>query len=824
MALPAITQPKLWGTLPYAGKPGAGLVYELNLNGEQYSSIHAFTKYEGEKSRNQVLLADNDKFYGIAVGGFDQFGTLMYEYDPATQQYNIISDFYDPLTGIAYTAAEGYLMQASDGLIYGFTQNGGANMEGQLFSYDPAEDIFEYLAEFEALITGSNPVGALTEAGDGLLYGVTTEGGVCNYGTLFSYDHTSGSLLQVRCFNWSDGADPADGPVTGSNGMLYGMTNAGGANGDGIIYSYETGTGIYTILHDFNTAAHGGKPYGRLFQASDGELYGMASAGGLNSSGILFKYDISLDLFILRVNFDGTNGQAPNCSLIEFNGLLYGMTNEGGVANEGVLFSYDPVANSIVKLADFYGEDYGRYPYGSLTTGPDNMLYGQTYSGGKFGNGVMFKYNTNNLTFAKCFDFEEAPEGAYAISSLYLGDDGWAYGTTYGGGQYQGGTIYRVNPDDRQFESLYEFDIYTYGGNPTSGLIQAADGYFYGVTPYGGTVGAGIIYRFDTGSKMVTVLEDLITPSEGSRPAGPPVEASDGMLFGLTTQGGAMGDGALYKFNLSNSTYLKQVDFQDAASGSHPQGSLVKAANGKLYALAESGGQFGYGTLFEYDPTGGTFFAVAHFDGLNKGATPVGTLVEYDENILYGVCMKGGIHNAGTIFEFDAEASTCTKVFDFNPAEDGYEPRSSLMKASNNKLYGTTNMGGDYGSGVMFEMDPESGEYNIVHQFKNYREHPWFGALLEVDTDFGFSDGSENDIPLEVFPNPASNIITVNTNKEILSLVVTDLLGNSIITHNGTVDGSASVSLNIESLEIGIYLILVTTAEGTAVRKFLVGR
>jgi len=515
-------QPKLWGNLPFAGKPGAGLVYEFNLDGKIMSDIHAFEKFEGEDPDNAILLADNNKFYGIADGGYGQFGSFIYEYDPATEEFNIVVDFFDPDLSVSYSAGEGYLMQASNGLIYGLTQNGGTNQDGQLFSYDPSQDIFKYLAEFEALTTGSSPMGVLTEASDGKLYGITYNGGICNYGTIFSYDPIGGVLAEERCFDWNDGVEPVDGMILASNGLLYGMTYAGGGSGDGVIYSYETGTGIYTMLHEFITSAHGGKPYGRLFQASDGALYGTASAGGLNGDGMLFKYDIDLDLFSLRINFDGTNGAYPNGSLIEYEGNMYGVTTEGGVSNEGILFRYDKTANTITKLADFYGNDYGKYPYGTLTIGPEGKLFGQTYGGGKFSSGIMFDYNTATSAFIKRFDFMQSDEGSRNLGGLMIGTDGWVYGTTREGGEYQGGTIYRINPADREFENLYDFDIFSYGGYPMTGLMQAADGYFYGVTPNGGTVDDGVIYRFDANNNIVTVLEDLITPSEGQKPSGPP--------------------------------------------------------------------------------------------------------------------------------------------------------------------------------------------------------------------------------------------------------------------------------------------------------------
>ena len=819
-------QPKLWGNLPYAGKPGAGLVYEFNLNGKIMSDIHPFEKFEGEDPDNAILLADNNKFYGIADGGYGQFGSFIYEYDPATNEYYIVQDFFDPTLGVSYSAGEGYLMQAANGLIYGLTQNGGANQDGQLFSYDPAQGIFKYLADFDALITGSAPMGVLTEAPDGKLYGITHEGGLCNYGTIFSYDLVGGgAIIQERCFDWNDGVEPFDGLVLASNGLLYGMTYAGGGSGDGVIFSFETGTGIYTMLHEFNTSAHGGKPYGRLFQASDGALYGTASAGGLNGEGILFKFDINLDLFSLRINFDGTNGAYPNGSLIEYEGYLYGVTTDGGVSDEGLLFRYDKAANTITKLADFYGNDYGKHPYGTLAIGPEGKLFGQTYLGGKYGSGIMFDYNTATSVFTKRFDFMQSEEGSLNIGGLMLGTDGWVYGTTREGGEYQGGTIYRINPADREFEHLYDFDIYSYGSYPSSRLMQASDGYFYGVTPNGGTVDDGIIYRFDANNKIVTVLEDLFTPSEGARPSGTPVQAADGFLYGLTNQGGAMNDGALYKFNLSNSTYAKIADFQDAASGSRPEGSLVEAANGKLYALAQFGGQFASGTLFEYDPVGATFFSVVQFDGVNKGSYPIGTLLEYEDNKLYGMCLSGGSNGSGTIFVYDAVANVCTKVHDFNVADDGANPYGSLMKASNGNIYGATGNGGATNNGILFEYEPSTGNYTILHDFETYRQHSWHGALLEVETEYGIEDRSGDISVLSLYPNPANEVLKISSKQWVNSRVnikVINQLGQLVLEHNAVSISSATIELNVESLEPGIYFIRCRDEQGkSSLGKFV---
>ncbi|MBU2650847.1 MAG: T9SS type A sorting domain-containing protein, partial [Bacteroidetes bacterium] len=477
--------------------------------------------------------------------------------------------------------------------------------------------------------------------------------------------------------------------------------------------------------------------------------------------------------------------------------------------------------NSITKLADFYGEDYGRYPYGSLTLGPGGTLFGQTYSGGVYNDGIMFEYNTSTMTFTKRFDFRQADEGAMNFGSLLLGTDGWVYGTTAEGGHSEAGTIYRINPADHTFESLYKFDIFTYGGIPGTGLMQAGDGYFYGVTPFGGSVNAGVIYRFDAISKVVTVLEDLITPSEGYRPAGPPVQTSDGLLYGLTYEGGSMSDGALYRFNLSNSTYSKQADFQDAASGSRPDGSLVEAANGKLYAIARQGGQFTYGTLFEYDPNMSFMSVKVQFDGLNKGAFPRGTLLEYSDNKLYGVCNQGGLYDEGTLFVYDAATNSCTKVHDFNATTGGSNPECSLMKASNGRIYGTTNKGGAYDFGTIFEYDPVTSNFTTIKEFERFRDNPWYSALLEVESDFGVDEETEKGFTLALFPNPAKDRLYIQSLPgEKVSIHLMNQTGQVIMEMNAIVE-KEGIELDVEALPGGIYLVKVQGEKGFACGKFV---
>jgi hypothetical protein len=75
--------------------------------------------------------------------------------------------------------------------------------------------------------------------------------------------------------------------------------------GAGTIISYDISTGEITDLHDFGNGndADGRSPLGSLMQASNGLLYGITWLGGVNTSGIIFSYNIETDSEIILHNF-----------------------------------------------------------------------------------------------------------------------------------------------------------------------------------------------------------------------------------------------------------------------------------------------------------------------------------------------------------------------------------------------------------------------------------------------------------------------------------------------------------------------------------------
>jgi uncharacterized repeat protein (TIGR03803 family) len=141
---------------------------------------------------------------------------------------------------------------------------------------------------------------------------------------------------------------------------------------------------------------------------------------------------------------------------------------------------------------------------GAIAQGRDGNLYSTTSNGGTYGLGTVFKITApGKLTVLYNFD---GPHGEAPLGGLTLGTDGNFYGTTWYGGAYGSGTIFRITPGGKLTE-LYSFMEFSGDGGfqPYAPPIEGADGNFYGTAGYGGTNGAGTVYKL-TPSGAFTAL------------------------------------------------------------------------------------------------------------------------------------------------------------------------------------------------------------------------------------------------------------------------------------------------------------------------------
>ena len=192
------------------------------------------------------------------------------------------------------------------------------------------------------------------------------------------------------------------------------------------------------------------------------------------------------------------------------------------------------------------------------------------------------------------------------------------------------------------------------------------------------------------------------------------MEDSSGNLFGTTENGGTAGHGTVFELAASSGTITTLASFT-GANGINPNGSLFEDGGGNLFGTTLYGGPSGAGTVFEV-PTGtGTITTLSSFTG-NTGANPQGGLVEDSSGNLFGTTNGGGYYGDGTVFEVAAGSGTITTLASFNGA-NGANPEAGLIEDSHGNLFGTTCEGGPNGLGTVFELAAGSGTITTLASF-----------------------------------------------------------------------------------------------------------
>jgi uncharacterized repeat protein (TIGR03803 family) len=337
---------KIYGTTTAGGNYNHGVLFSYDPASNSYRVVHHFDSVSGSSPRD-LLMASDGKIYGTTEAGgtynsatAEKGAGIMYSYDPATGTFTKLFDF----RGIYGEAPQG-LMQGSDNKLYGMTRQGGWNNTGVLFSYEPGATTITRLHDFDDA-TGTLPTNCkLMQAANHKLYGLTTWGGSNNMGTIFSYDIASAVFAKLYDFNGINGSYPSCTLLQANNGVLYGVTLYGGANGDGVIFKYNINTTTYGDLYDFN-GAQGAVPFGSLIQGSDNLLYGMTTQGGTNGTGVIYNYDINTDNYnVIRDCDPSTGGSKPMSTLLELSGTATGIHE---IADASIHIYPNPASQELV--------------------------------------------------------------------------------------------------------------------------------------------------------------------------------------------------------------------------------------------------------------------------------------------------------------------------------------------------------------------------------------------------------------------------------------------------------------------------------------------
>ncbi len=415
----------LYGLRQYGGANNGGYFFRLPPGGA-VTSLHAFTA-GGSGSLGRLLHRAGGTFFGTTLKGGSTGGGTIFEYTSGGATTTLHS-FVDASEGSA--PADGLVVDATGGVFVTTSQGGPMDASNAYPSrVVPAGTAgsggsLEYLGKLDTV--GEELFYLLSLYHFDISFGSSPEGEVEVY-----IKHNTGQAKLP-----SDTADPA---------VFYGITQSGGDNNLGTIYSV-TADGSHTVLHQFgDQAGDGAEPRSGLVEGSDGSLYGTTTSGGTGNAGTVFS-----------------------------------MTPDG----------------TFTTLHPFTYTDPGTNPSAALVQGSDGDFYGTTkYTGNGIGYGSIFKITPAGVFTTVHAFATDGSGGGQSTAGLTLASDGNLYGTTSFGGDYQRGTLFSVKPDGT-FTTLHVF-----GSNPNDGhapaaqLIQGSDGNLYGTTEYGGTDDCGTIFQ-----------------------------------------------------------------------------------------------------------------------------------------------------------------------------------------------------------------------------------------------------------------------------------------------------------------------------------------
>lgn len=371
---------------------------------------------------------------------------------------------------------------------------------------------------------GGLPQAALTFVG-GALYGTTNQGGNgrgCSFcGTVYKLAPSGSGFAESVLYRFPGGLrgqNPAGALLAGKNGALYGTTEFGGASnaGYGIVFELKPAAHGYaeSVLYSFKGGSDGAIPIAGLIADANGTLYGTTQSGGATpcgyasqsnyGCGTVFKLVPSGATYKETVLYrfqSGADGAQPQAPLVERSGVLYGTTTNGGqnpscTQGCGTAFRLTPSGSGYAEavIYRFRGKSDGANPNAAMIwSGATPALYGTTYAGGTGactnGCGTAFRLAPSGTKYVETvlYRFPGTAGGGQAPAAALLAYGGRLYGSSSGGFNNLGGTLFTLTPSGTNFteQTLFALPQGTNGGVvPRAALI--ADGATLFGTTYGG--------------------------------------------------------------------------------------------------------------------------------------------------------------------------------------------------------------------------------------------------------------------------------------------------------------------------------------------------
>jgi uncharacterized repeat protein (TIGR03803 family) len=841
----------LYGTTQSGGTNNDGTVFEVAHNSGAITPLASFSTTNG--GQTNVIVDPSGNVYGTSVeGGSSNVGTV-FRINASSGVITTLATFNT--TNGSYP--EGAIVADAAGNIFGTTESGGSNSVGALFEFSPGNNTISTLYAMNFSTTGGyTSYGVYSDSG-GNLYAFGTEGGANDNGAVFELvapaTHTvftanpvvvnAGTLSSVTV-----SLETAEGGVVSSDtaqvtlsiasgpsgGTISGTTTVSAVAGvatftnltfsthgtytltaasNGLVSGTSNSLAIsptYTLNDHFlylNTLT-GENPVAGLYMDSYGNLYGTAAHGGLYSHGTVFKSVPSASDDYALANFNVSNGSGPNGGLVaDSSGNLYGTTAGGGANNDGTVFEISSSSGNISTIASFNGSN-GSDPLSTLFMDSGGNLYGTTNSGGANNEGTIFKIAHGTSTITVLASMTSA-SGTYPLEGVVMDSAGNLYGTGWGGGAYNDGTVWKLASGTNTLTALVSFNG-TDGSAPSGLLTIDSAGNLYGGTETGGANNHGTIFKIAAGSGTITTLASL-NSTTGINAAGGVLLDSSGDIFATTYSGtGATASGTVIEIPAGSNTVNVLADL-NSSGGSQPDGGLIMDAAGNLYTTTYSGGGFAEGGVIELTATASQAVFTTQTTVVTSGTlstasvsleTPTGVVANTDTaTVTLSIASgpSGGTITGTTSVAAVAGVATFTNITFSKPgtytltaassgltygtesvtvsqndalsdiadlsSSTGSSPVGSLYIDSSGNFYGTASSGGTNNDGTVFKIAAGTHTVTTIANFNGTNgQQPEGPVIADSSGDlFGTTGngGAHNDGTVFEIANGSSTITTL---------------------------------------------------------------
>lgn len=361
-------------------------------------------------------------------------------------------------------------------------------------------------------------------------------------------------------------------------------------------------------------------------------------------------------------------------------------------------------------------------------------------------------------TFTVLHSFTGGADGAVPIGSgLTLDRAGNLYGgAVFGGLQgaacYQGQTCGSIFKLSRRGSGWILSTLYSFhgpeGASPDAPVVFAPDGTIYSTTYYGGTTGAGVVFRLQPPPTSCsstncpwreTVLHSF-AGTDGSGPAfGGLIFDAAGNIYGTATSGAAHGYGNVFELSRNGNqwTISSLWDFTSYLDGASSWSGVTIDHAGVLYGTTTEGGAQQGGTAFSLTPSGQswTMTPLHQFDFATEGSGSFGNVLLDASGNVFGTNRSYGVNGGGGVFELNAFTGWSASILQAFNGPNG--PQAPLLRDAAGNLYGTSVDGGTYGAGEIFKLTPNGSGYTYTDLYDftggTNGEHPYGQIVMDAD-------------------------------------------------------------------------------------------